>query len=71
MLNLKIPKQKVKIKIEAIIPRLRRQVSLFFEIKVKNKNKAKEIAPNKIIKYKSINKKERSSTPNKNPKQIV
>jgi hypothetical protein len=64
-LNLKIPKQKVKIKIEIIKPHL------FSEIKEKNKNKAKAIIPSKTAKYKSNKTKERTSTPNKNPKQIV
>jgi hypothetical protein len=62
--NLKIPKQKVKIKIEKRIPHL------FFEIKVKNKNKLKATTPNKITIYESTDKKERKNTPNKNPKQV-
>ena len=43
---------------------------LFFDIKLKNKNNAKLITPNKIAKYKFTNKKERQSTPNIKPKHI-
>jgi hypothetical protein len=43
---------------------------LFFEISIKNKNKAQEIMQTKITKYKFTKRKERNKTPNKNPKQI-
>jgi hypothetical protein len=65
ILNLKIPRQKIKIKIEIKTP------ELFLETTPKNKSKARAITPNRKTKYKSTKIKERKSTPNKKPKQIV
>ena len=44
---------------------------VFLDIKEKNKTKAKEITKNKSVRYKFKLWKDRSNTPNKNPKQIV
>jgi len=63
--NLKIPRAKVKIKIEKIIPKL------FLDIKVKNKKRAKEIIQNTITRYKFIKTKERTKIPKIKLKQIV
>jgi hypothetical protein len=60
-----MPKLKARIKTEIISPHV------LFDIREKNKTKARKITPAKMEKYILIKKKERTSTPNKKPKQTV